>query len=204
MAVGALPRVADAALIGGVLDRFPHLPPVVRRFTQDALQQTRALAEPALISRLTEPAHSRALAHWVALAATLRLPGALAHVDALMAHDDARVRRAVARALAERPAARTVASLRVLLADSDPDVRAAAARSLGHLAAPGVVADLRRAVHDRAYAVRYNSCLALAQLGEDGRSALQELQGDADRFVADMATVISGLTDGALTELVSE
>jgi hypothetical protein len=66
------------------------------------------------------------------------------------------------------------------------------------------VGALVTATHDPAWAVRYASALSLAQVGESGRAALGTLRADDDRYVADMATLISGLTDGALLELVTE
>jgi hypothetical protein len=58
------------------------------------------------------------------------------------------------------------------------------------------------AVHDSDWNVRYHASLALTQLGEPGRTALRALRADSDRYVADVATLITGLSDGALREAV--
>ena len=53
----------------------------------------------------------------------------------------------------------------------------------------------------RAWWVRFRSALALAQLGEVGRRALRAARDRPDRFAADMAAMVSGLSDGAVVEL---
>jgi hypothetical protein len=59
-------------------------------------------------------------------------------------------------------------------------------------------------MRDRSWMVRRRSALALAQLGESGRLAVRELTDDADPYVANMATVVSGLSSGALLELTED
>ncbi|MGH7654598.1 MAG: hypothetical protein ACREN6_08045, partial [Gemmatimonadaceae bacterium] len=51
-AVDCLPRVADAALVGTVLDRYATLPVMVRHYLEGALTEMRALVEPELTARL--------------------------------------------------------------------------------------------------------------------------------------------------------
>lgn len=198
----ALPAVGDLALVGDALDRYPELPTVVRRFLVSSFEQMRTLVEPALVERIGAGGDPRRLARWINLAADLRLGTAIERAAVMTGHADARVRRAVARALGRRPSASSVQALRTMLADAAPDVRTAAARALGELGRRDAVTDLLRAARDPVWAVRYGAVIALAQLGEGGRTAIHELREDPDRYIADIATIVSGLSDGALLELV--
>jgi HEAT repeat protein len=93
------------------------------------------------------------------------------------------------------------AVLRDMMRDTDWRVRAQAARGLGTIGATEAVADLSSALADRSWWVRFRSALALAQLGELGRRALRIARERPDRFAADMASMVSGLSDGAVMEL---
>ena len=204
LAISAFPRVADGPMIGRALDRMPRLPSVIRRFLIASFQQLRTAVEPELMRRLTADAEPSTLRRWIELAGELRLNGALDRAAALDSHHDPRVRRSVARALGRRPHPDSLVALRALAADADPGVRAAAARAMGQLGSIVALASLSRVVHDPSWNVRYEACLALGSLGERGRAALGQLRADPDRYVADMARLISGLGDGALLELVAE
>ena len=201
-AVTALPRVADAALVREVLDRIVTMPIVVRLYLQTTLRELRELVEPALVERLASTAPASSLARWVELAGALDLPVALDAVGRLAAHEAPTVREAVARALRRAPSRRSADLIAQLLVDASPRVRAAAAHSLGELASSAAVPLLLGAARDDAWFVRYRAVLALSQLGEPGRSALRSLSRDGDRYVADMATLIGGLSDGALLDMV--
>jgi hypothetical protein len=202
--VGAVPRVANADLIGFCLDRFPHLSGVVRRFLTNALAQLRSMVEPELTSRIREGVDPRSLAHWIALAAELRLTGALDRAASLDSHRDVGVRSAVARALGRRPHPDSLAALRALSQDGEPQVRASAARAMGQLGSVAAIAALSKCAHDSHWEVRHEAALALATLGERGRAVLGQLREGSDKYVSDIARVISGLSDGALLELVAE
>jgi HEAT repeat protein len=93
------------------------------------------------------------------------------------------------------------AVLREMMKDDDWRVRAQAARGLGALGATAAIADLSNALLDRAWWVRFRAALALAQLGEAGRRALRMGRERVDRYAADMASMVSGLSDGAVVEL---
>jgi hypothetical protein len=88
-----------------------------------------------------------------------------------------------------------------MVADPDWRVRAQAARALGTLADTESVPLLRRALADVNWWVRFRSGLALAQLGEPGRTALRECRTARDRYASDMAAMISGLSSGSIIEL---
>jgi HEAT repeat protein len=204
IAIGAIPRVANEEMIAWTLDRYPALSSVARRFLNKAYAQARDVVERALIMHLRDDAPPNALRRWVAIAADLQLTGALDRIASLDSHPDALVRSAVARALAKRPHPDSMAALRALIGDATPEVRADAAWAMGQINNVGVLPHLKRAVHDPSWQVRYQSALALATMGEKGRSILGDLTGDPDRYVADMAVMISGLSDGALLGLVAE
>ncbi len=201
-AADALPRVADARLVAVVLDRMVSLPTVMRLYLQGILRELRTIVEPLLLARLSTRAAPRALAHWVELAGALELPAVFDVVAQLAVHQSVQVRVAVARALRRSPRQQSVDVLKMMLHDADPTVRATTAHALGELASPTVLPDLLGAARDVDWRVRYRATLALSQLGEAGRTALRTLRTDSDRYVADMAMLISGLSDGALLEMV--
>ena len=201
-AITALPRVASEALVGRVLDRLATLPSTVVRYLHGSLREMRPLVEPLLVTRLASDAPSRALARWAALAGVLELPLALDRVAMLAGHPDPYVREAVAQAVRRVPRKRSADILLAMLHDPDADVRAAAAHGLGELASGSAIPALMLVAHDRSWIVRFRATLALTQLGEPGRTAVRALRSDVDPYVADMATLVSGLGDGALLDMV--
>lgn len=200
-AVNALTRVADARLIGQVLDALVMRPRVVRTYLSSTLRELRALVAPVLADRLSSSASPDALARWTELAGALEEAAPLECAARLATHPEPQVRAAVARALRRVPTKRSADSLRQLLGDSDEAVRAAAAYALGELGSPAAIPLLLLAAHDSAWSVRYRAALALTQLGEEGRAAMRALRSDGDKYVADMATLITGLSDGALLDM---
>jgi hypothetical protein len=60
---------------------------------------------------------------------------------------------------------------------------------------------LAAGLRDVRWRVRFRCALALAQLGEDGRVALEESRRDTDRFAAEMATMIGALSPDSVSEL---
>ena len=203
-AITALPRVADAALVERILDRLATLPGTVVRYLHGSLRELRPLVEPALCTRLAADVTHRALASWVTLAGVLELPLALEQVAQFAHHPDAQVREAVAQAIRRVPRRRSSDMLVEMLHDADPYVRAAAAHGLGELASGTAIPALLEVVHDESWNVRFRATLALTQLGEPGRTAVRTLRSDVDPYVADMATLIAGLGDGALLDMVED
>jgi HEAT repeat protein len=203
-AVDCLPRVADAALVGTVLDRYAALPQMVRHYLENTLGEMRALVEPELVARLRSNAPPDTLAHWIALAAALVSRPAIAAAAGLSGHESDVVRAAVADALRRVPNDATLFTLSVLLCDDGVIVRERAAASLGFLASPRALPMLQASMRDASWLVRRRSALALAQLGESGRLAVRALTYDPDPYVANMATVVSGLSAGALLELTED
>jgi HEAT repeat protein len=89
----------------------------------------------------------------------------------------------------------------VLASDRAATVRATAARSLGQLGAGTAAPVLAPLIADPVWGVRLRAALALAQVGERGRAALRAAREGTDRYARDMATLVSGLSDGAVLEL---
>jgi HEAT repeat protein len=203
-AVDCLPRVADAALVGAVLDRYATLPVMVRHYLENTLSELRGVVEPELIARLRSDRPAESLAHWVTLAAAIVSAPALKAAAALAGHESETVRAAVADALRRTPNDATLLTLGVLLCDDSAIVRERAAASLGFIASPRAVPMLQDSMRDPSWTVRRRSALALAQLGEPGRLAVRALTDDPDRYVANIATVVSGLSGGALLELTED
>ena len=200
-AVACMPLVADKRMIDRELDRYATLTPMMRQYLLATLRDLPRLVEPALVGRLRADAEPRALAERVRLAALLELPRALEASVALSAHEHPEVRAAVAFALRHLPREASLQRLALLLTDGVPAVREEAAASLGALASPRAVAVLEAATRDTDWKVRRRAGLALAQLGDTGREAVRSLRTDPDRYVSSMATIVSGLSEGALLEL---
>ncbi len=200
-AVSALPRVADAALFGQVMDDLFSMPKVTRNFLTTVLRQRATAAGEQLAQRIRAGARPNELAAWISLAASLDDPRAIASSLAHIAHPAAFVRRTVARALGRFAGPEAARALAQLVGDPDATVRAAAARSLGELGASGATPLLAPLIRDPVWQVRLHAALALAQLGERGRAALRVAREGDDRFARDMATMVSGLSDGAILEM---
>ncbi len=200
-AIACLPRVADAGLVGVVLDRYAALPMMVRHYLDNTLGEMIALVNLELIPRLRSDAPADSLAHWVALAGSLMSAPALNAAARLSSHESDAVRAAVADALRSVPNDATMLKLGILLCDESVIVRERAAASLGFLGSPRALPMLQASMRDSSWIVRRRSALALAQLGEAGRLAVRALTDDPDRYVANIATVVSGLSGGALLEL---
>lgn len=200
-ATGAIERIADAAVVAEVLDQLATRPLVVRQLQMSALLRARAVTVPALLARLVPTSEPRALEVWIALAEQSTDPACVEASAALAGHEDAQVRLAVARALRHFYDPRVHEVLAALLRDADWRVRAAACRTAGSLGDPAFIGPLRQALADTAWWVRFRGALALAQLGEAGRRVLREARQGDDRFARDMATMVSGLSEGGILEL---
>lgn len=200
-ASGAVERLADRALIAGMLDALPDRPPVVRRIQMRVLQSTWTQTGPLLLERLARPAGRAQLVIWISLAELSGDPAAVAAAAAFVNHPEMEVRVAVAKVLMHYFHPSTPDSLATLLRDAEWPVRAAAARTAGTLRNARLVPVLRAAIADPAWWVRFRAALSLAQLDEPGRSALRDAAAGPDRFAREMASMVSGLSDGGVLEL---
>ena len=200
-ATASLRRLADAELVEFVLDQLPARAIAVRRYQFAELKETWQLATPLLLRRITPEAAAGHLEVWISLAESIGSAELLARVVRLQDHPAARVRIATARALKRYYHPDSVDALGRLLADEDWRVRGQAARALGTLGASDAVEALGRALRDPSWWVRFRAGLALAQIGEPGRRVLREVRSTGDRFAAEMATMVSGLSEGGIVEL---
>jgi hypothetical protein len=200
-ASACLTRMGDSVLIEHVLDSLHTRCAVVRVFQLGVLRQAWKDVVPALLRRLGPGAPIARLEVWISLAESIGDSRCIEPLVALRHHPQAQVRISTARALRRFFHADAAAALREMIGDDDWRVRAQAARALGVISATAAEPDLVRALEDRSWWVRFRAALALAQLGETGRRALRIARQLPDRYAADMAAMVSGLSDGAVVEL---
>jgi HEAT repeat protein len=201
-ATNCLARLDDEGLIADVIKRMPERSPVVRLFQAEALRAVSRLAARPLLRCLRARGPAPRLEVWIQLAEVISDPQCLAAAAALHRHPDPGVRAAVARALRRFPHRDTAAALAERIADPEWRVRAEAARSIGAVAGAEAVPLLVAALSDRAWAVRLRAALALAELGEPGRQALDAVAARKDdTYARDMAIMVSALSEGIIAEL---
>ena len=201
-ATSCLRRIASPAVIDLVLDELRKQPLVVRSHQLTLLREQWQLTRASLLERIRADAPAGDLPLLVTVAEALETPDVLEKVLPLHAHPHTEVRIAVARALKKYFHPATLGVVRVLLDDSDWRVRAQAARSAGVLRDPAIIGALVARLADEKWWVRFRSALALAQLGEPGRAALREARSAPDKFAAQMAVMVSGLSAGSVVELI--
>ena len=198
--MGLAPLV-DPTIVGQLLDRLAERPMVVRLQQFALLRAALPLAEPALLQRLTVDAPPRRLKAWIALAEAIGTPALFERVAMLHGHPDPLIRLSVARALKRHHDPGADEILLIALHDHDWRVRAVAARSIGAHGTAAAVPRLAAGLRDVRWWVRFRCGLALAQIGEPGRAALDEAERDVDRYAGEMATMISGLSADSVLEL---
>ena len=196
-----LTRIGDQALVEHVLDTLHTRPPIVRVFQIRILRENWKHSVPALLERLVPTAPTVKLQGWIALAESLGDARCLAPLIAFSNHPVVELRISAARAIRRYMHPDAEAVLRDMMRDSEWRVRTQAARGLGTVGASAAISDLSFALADRSWWVRFRSALALAQLGEVGRRALRIARERPDRFAADMASLVNGLSEGAVMEL---
>ena len=200
-ATSSLESMLDAHAVGHLLDRLPERAMAVRLQQHALLARVLPLTTAALTPRLVPDALPRRLKSWIALVETLDSPTLFARVGTLHSHADPLIRLSVARALKHHRDPDAEEMLLIALRDHDWRVRAVAARSLGAIGNASAVPRLAGGLRDVRWWVRFRCGLALAQLGDDGRRALDDARRDADRYAGEMATMISGLSTASVTEL---
>lgn len=202
-ATAAIAGCISEEFVWAIVDGLPMRPATVRLQQCNALRAHAEIATDAAVARLSAPATTVQLRAWIHLAEVLATPAALAAVVTHASHRDVEIRTGAARALRRCFSSESAAAVTHMLKDSDWRVRAAAARAVGALNANQAIPLLRDAMHDEAWWVRFRAGLALADLSHPGRSALDEVRESSDPFARDMATLVSGLSDGTRLELTS-
>jgi HEAT repeat protein len=201
-AANCLSRVDDEGLIADVIERMPDRSAAVRLMQAEVLRTVSRLSARPLLRRLQMRGPARRLEVWIQLAEAIGEPQCLAAAAALHRHADPGVRAAVARALRRFPHPNAANALAERMTDPEWRVRAEAARSLGAVAGADAIRPLVAALSDRAWMVRLRAALALAELGEAGRRALEEVkERPDDRYARDMAIMVTALSPGTVTEL---
>jgi HEAT repeat protein len=118
-------------------------------------------------------------------------------VEARLTHQNPETRVAAARALGRMRAVTSASSLIKALKDDAWQVRAQAAWALGRARAPIAIYPLTSRLTDRAWWVRRHAAYALAEMGEDGRAALEHaIETSDDPYAREMAR--EALDGGAL------
>lgn len=202
-ATAALAGCASPALVTVVVHGLPSRTPSVRLQQCIALRQHADVATAVVVRSLAMPASPASLRAWIQLVEVLGTPAAVAAVVPFASHADVEVRTSAARALRYCFSREGAQAVTQLLQDEDWRVRAAAARAVGALNVRAAIPILVDAMHDEAWWVRFRAGLALADLSDEGKSALSDVQSSQDPFASDMATLVCGLSDGSRLELTS-
>jgi HEAT repeat protein len=203
-ATNCLTRLEDEGLIADVVARMPERSPAVRAYQAEALRAVSRFAARPLLRYLRARGPASRLEVWIQAAEIIGDPQCLAAAAALHRHSDPGVRAAVARALRRFPHPDTAAALRERIGDPEWRVRAEAARSLGAVAGAAAVPPLVAALDDRAWGVRLRAALALAELGEPGRQALDAVVARKDgTYACDMAGMVRALPEGTIADLAA-
>lgn len=199
----AIRRCASPWLVDAVITGLPSRPPSVRLQQCISLRSHAGLATATVVGKLSRPAPASELRAWIELAEVLATPEALAAVLPLASHPDVEVRTSTARALRYCFSSEAAEAVTRMLKDDDWRVRAAAARAVGALNVRDAIPMLSDAMHDEAWWVRFRAGLALADLSQEGKSALKLVQNSPDPFARDMATLVGGLSDGSRLDLTA-
>ena len=202
-ATAALAGCASSALVAEVVNELPSHTASVRLQQCIALRRHANVATAVVVQRLGVSAPAPALRAWIQLVEVLRTPAALAAVVPFAAHADVDVRASAARALRYCFSPEGAEAVSGLLRDDDWRVRAAAARAVGALNVRAAIPSLVHAMHDTSWWVRFRAGLALADLADEGKSALAGVRSSQDPFARDMAALVCGLSDGSRLELTS-
>lgn len=202
-ATTAIGACAGARLIEAVVTGLPSRFPSVRLRQCNALRNHSELATRIVVDLFSRPASAQQLRAWVQLVEILATPQALAAVVPLASHPDVEVRTSTARALRSYFSPDATEAVARLLGDEDWRVRAAAARAVGALKVVNAIPLLTDAMRDESWWVRFRAALALAELSQEGRSALDAARNSPDPYARDMATMVCGLSAGSCLELTS-
>lgn len=203
-ATAAIAGRADLAVVRAVATALPSQPSTVRQQQAVALKRHSEIATAVVVELLAQEGCSpRELRGWIQLAETLGTPAALLAVVRYASHENAEVRTSVARALRSCFFPEAVEAAIQLLADNDWRVRAAGARAAGGLNAANAIPMLSAALRDESWWVRFRAALALAELHEDGLTALGDARQSDDPYARDMANLVCSLSVGTRLELTS-
>lgn len=201
-ATGSMRRVPSPGVVSAILNVASTSQPVVRNFMLEVLADSRALALPIMLERLSAPCDRLQLRALLDLCGLLGTPGLLPSVLSHVEAPSLEVRIAAATALRGFPHPDAEAALVGLLEDESWQVRARAASSLGAIGAVGACHALARSLCDLNWWVRLRSAIALRMLGRAGLAVLREVDPRVDAYAYDMACYVLRLDHSSMAEYV--
>ncbi len=190
VAAGCLKRLSDPCLAQMVLDEALNAEPVMQGYVFSVLQGHTDVVSPLLVGHVRNPVSARTVCAAIRFMAEIRDPSLLGEILLQADHEDAAVRRAVARALGLFQDSQTSNTLVRLLKDDDALVRAQAADSLGKLTSLEACDALRMRLRDQDYSVRLKAGVALCRLGREGLQNLLEAARGGDQEDSDLARYV--------------
>ncbi len=201
-ATRSLRRVPSPGVVSAILDVASTAEPVVRNFMLEVLADSRALALPIMLERLSASCDRLQLRALLDLCGLLGTPGLLPSVLAHVRAPALEVRIAATTALRGFPHPEAEAALVGQLRDESWQVRARAAASLGAIGAVGARHALARSLCDPNWWVRLRSAIALRMLGAPGIAVLEAMDPRVDAYAHDMACYVLRLDGSSMAEYV--
>lgn len=198
---------ADGNVIAALVERLVDPARLCRFTVRDSLLRLGPPAADALAALLARDdlvtAHDPLLADALLVARGLAQPVLLDPVLVLCEHPTALVRARATSVLGAIGGDRAATMLLQRVRDEDASVREAAARAIGEIGHWDGAATLAERLADPAFPVRRESALALRRLGSVGVLVLRRARGDANPFVADMATQVLDLPESVFHRLAA-
>ena len=118
--------------------------------------------------------------------ADLALPILIPYLD----HADINMRIACIKSLGKIGGPSTFQNLLFASNDASWEIRSSAIHALAGFKNSDVIPILKRGLTDSVWWVRYNSALALKEMGEEGVNALRNYKNNSDSFAADMSLMV--------------
>jgi len=198
--VPALERVDSPELTAAVLERLPHLSPVVLAYYAWTMQRSRARVAEPFRKALVE-AEGPDVALLAEFGARLDDPLLEPCFLRLAEHPDPVVRARAAHALGRTAGPESARVLQRLALDQAWQVRLQAVRSLGQTGARSGLGVLGAALRDEEHWVRLRAGCALMRLGEEGRALLERSAAGDDEEARSVARLLLSLPPWTLEEV---
>jgi HEAT repeat protein len=200
--VPALERLQSPELTAAVIERLPHLTPVVLAYLAWTMRRSGAPIAASIVELLRD-ADGPATVRLAEFGAHLGDPSLRASFVTLAEHGDREVRARAALGLASMPGDEVVVALERLARDDAWQVRLQAIKALGRIAAPACLGTLRDALSDPIHWVRLRAGGALARLGDPGRQALAAATAGENAAARDVARLMLSLPAWSLEDVTA-
>lgn len=200
--VPAFERLQSPEMTAAVIERLPHLTPVVLSYYAWTMRRSGAPIGASIVALLRDadgPGTVRLAEFGVHLADPVLRPAFVA----LAGHADPEVRARAARGLATMPTDQVVLVLERLTRDDAWQVRLQAVKALGRIATPSRLGALRAGLHDQAHWVRLRAGGALARLGDQGRQILTAASTGEDAGARDVARLVLSLPAWSMEDVAA-